>query len=206
MKKNISSIIKALSKINRFLNRVENFSKQNYVIVALKAIAAIVLLSMAIGLVFVFGGIAFVDDGNLELIPQKNTYGLDTVLTLLLIFWLFQLSVLLTQSLVLYGINKITGKWKWKGYWHTWNQIAVLPFLTIFVVAMFFVMGISFGSLSSPTTYSNGSIYSISRLLNENDTLIFFTAKLSAIIFVIMYFTSLLKFKIFSGLNNWKEL
>lgn len=132
MNKNVRSIIQALIKINRFLNRVENFSKQKYVIVTLKVITSIVLLSVAVCLARFFGSMVFVEDDNFGMIPHHGMYNLNALLALLLIFWFFQLSILLVKSVVFLTLNQIVRVWKWKGYWHTWNQIAVIPFFNNF--------------------------------------------------------------------------
>ena len=60
------------------------------------------------------------------------------------------------------------------------------------------------GSLVSPNDFYNKYLNGASVFMNENQSVVYFTAKLSAIVFILMVIVTRLKREIFSRLNDWQ--
>lgn len=139
-------------------------------------------------------------------IPMKlGTSAINAILFLFFFLWVFQIAIFIVKSIVLYMTHLVFGTWKWKGFLFIWEQTTLMLFLTISILGYLFLGGWNYGNVSGVLQNKGIFLNNFSLLMNEHETLIFYTSKLSLIMFILSFIHILAIRSIFKNLECWKK-
>lgn len=148
--------------------------------------------------------LAFKSPSELGRIPMRLKNPVSLVTSALMVLWVFQIFLFCFKSSMLYIMHKTLGTWKCKGFLFVWEQTTTMLFLTLAILGYSFLLGWSYGNLSSLFVNPHNLFHGISLFMNSHETLILYTSNLSLIFFILFFIQNLSIKWCFKQLDEWK--